>query len=62
MLIAEIGELLAQQNEVVTKGIKKFNSGKAAKGWELNREIVEKYYASTQYRTLKKQVEKHFGK
>jgi hypothetical protein len=26
MLIAEIDELLAQQNEVVTKGIKKFNS------------------------------------
>ena len=62
-LFAEMREAHAEPaKENAIEARKAFNSGKAAKGWELNREIVEKYYASTQYRTLKKQVEKHFGK
>lgn len=37
-----------------------FRERKSSEGWAKYREIIDKYYASPQYRTLQDRVAKHF--
>ena len=47
---------------LATDAKKAFKEGKSDQGWEKRKEIVLDNFASPQYRTLKKGVEKKFGK
>ena len=40
---------------------KAFRENNTDEGWAKYREIIEKYYASPQYRTLSGSVKKHFA-